>query len=204
MLTIDPIIVTYTTRLTSDNRLVTSARKFNWPIFIICESNWKGFKHKFEKVLETREKLKKDYTHVISLDAFDTVIVRSRYEFNVNDDLILAAEKNCWPDKSQIGRYPEIKSPFRFVNSSFCMSSKYDANEIGLIQDEDDQLHLTKFYLNNMDKVKLDSNCEIFQSLYQFDDSNNFTTKLENKITGTMPFFFHGNGKANMGWISCQ
>ncbi len=202
----NPIIVSYATDYLKASKLLDSCKEFGWPIHLIIEP-WTGFRDKFLNVLRASKVLKGSYSHIISLDAYDCVVRRPLSEFpNWTPQLVLAAETNCWPDKRLERHYPRVLSQYKYVNSQFLLDLRYDdLPEFDRIQDKDDQFHLSKYYLTHLDnhQIVLDTECRIFQSLYQVDKDEFIIdhNRIMNIVTGTYPFFFHGNGKSDMSWL---
>ena len=66
-----------------------------------------------------------------------------------------------------------------------------------------DQVWLMDAYLYNQDKIKVDDECKIFQTI-AFSHENEWEkieNRFRNKATNTLPVFFHGNGHTNMNWL---
>lgn len=200
--------------MTSDypkaKRFLESLEKYNWPISAVVQDNFISWQNKFIVCYERMRELRNtEYTHAIHLDAWDVVAVQGKSKFERalyslgNPALILAAETNVYPTKELEPRYPKIESPFKFVNSQYCVRLDWDRfDELANITVWNDQDHMALFYLDNLNNpdVVLDSNCELFQCLFQTKPEL-FDADHRNKLTNTYPIFFHGNGKVNMDWI---
>ena len=209
---IAPVVVTFTNNLESADRLKRSCQQNEWPLEILyAEGPYQGANFKFKQVLNRVAELKeKGFTHIISIDAFDTVIVGNTQQFlGVLHDLdfpalILAAETNLFPSKERISEFSDTTTRWKFVNSPFIYDMRQEFPEGFLdIGEEDDQKYLNDWYLDKGQfdlNVLLDSNCKFFQTLYGVNQSI-FASDFRNKETGTYPIFFHGNGHANMDWL---
>jgi hypothetical protein len=70
---------------------------------------------------------------------------------------------------------------------------------------DNDQIMFAELYLTGNPLVKVDSLCEVFQTLYLTNPNEDFlvTTKgaLFNRDMETRPVFVHGNGRCDMSWI---
>lgn len=132
-------------------------------------------------------------------DPIDTIIERF---LDFNCDVLVAAEKICWPDKS-LESYFTGTTPYKYPNSGCYIGYKWAIKELigGKIEDSaDDQLHLQKRILQTAkDKtvnVKLDEENYIFQCVAGASNAlriiNN--TQLLNAETKTCPCILHGNG----------
>lgn len=205
-----PVLITYTVPEPAPNsRFYHSLHKHGWELMAYIQPGFGGWIHKFEAPFNIVKSLRgSDYTHAIFLDAFDVVVKRdikaAEEALNRlgNPALVLAAETNVYPDKSLEPLYPKIKSIFRYVNAQYCIRLDWNRlDEFGHMLAVTDQDHMAKFYLNNLNNpdVVLDSNCELFQCLYQ--TKKEMFDNYRNTLTNTHPVFFHGNGKADMSWI---
>jgi len=150
------------------------------------------------------EKLKS--TLILFSDSYDVINVSTEYEiiekyYSISKNHILfSAEKYCWPDISLEKYYPNTKSKYKFLNSGGFIGNAYDIlNILGMDikDDDDDQLYFTKIFLFNTVNIKLDYNCEIFQTLNgNIKDIYIYKNKIINKTHLTFPSFIHGNGNS--------
>ena len=194
--------------------LEKSLKKYGWDFHIILHE-WKGFG---DKIIVTCEYLKThpEITHFFYTDAWDSLVFDTM-ESTLNkikdkDIILLSAEKNCYPHPSKAILYPETKSPFKYVNGGgwFCNSSIFCAmvDKYPLTSIDVDQVWLTDLYLNEPEIVRLDTECEVFQTIaFCAEDEFNldsFSGKawIRNKGTDTFPTFFHGNGHTPMNKLN--
>ena len=209
---IAPIVVTFTNDVTKLDALKRSCQQNEWPLEILLwKGDYPGANFKFKSILNRVAELKeKGYTHIISVDAFDTVVIGNTQQFlgALHDldfpALILAAETNLFPNKERISEFSDTTTRWRYVNSPFIYDMRQEFPEGFLdIGEEDDQKYLNDWYLDRGQfdlNVLLDSNCKFFQTLYGV-PKGTFANDFRNKETGTYPLFFHGNGHANMSWL---
>lgn len=156
---------------------------------------WQGFG---TKVIKTREYLKilQAYTHFIFVDAYDTLFLKPVTEYE--GGIIFSTEKNCWPDVN--APYPESGKVFRYLNSG-CYIAPIDeylslTDEYPINYADDDQRYFTNIYLQS-GKIKLDTECKIFQS-YAFTDKTDLIVlpnKIINNHSKSEPAVVHFNGK---------
>lgn len=123
--------------------------------------------------------------------------------------VLISAEKYCWPDKSLANDYPEVEGKAsRFLNSGAFIG--YAPQVYGLLEDPiedtaDDQLYLTKVFLNDARRsklgLKLDTQSKLFQNLHGAKndvklkvDLENNQGVLQNVNFMTTPAILHGNG----------
>jgi len=173
---------------------------------------WENFKTKLEILLKEIPKYKKEYDLVLFTDARDVMywkgkqdILESLEKFK-DYKMVVNAETNCYPNKDLAK--PQIKlekSKYRFLNSGMfigeidfvidvlkkCMEDKLD----------DDQESLQNIYIIDSKNIKLDSNCELFQVMWDEDYARSanidviFNNKwIYNKKTKTYPSIFHSPG----------
>lgn len=188
------------------DNLLRSAEMFDWEIDVIY-AEWNGFG---TKLIETYNHLKKnpDIDHFVFVDAYDVLLLWTPEEFEKKlidkDKMLISVEKMCWPDPSLATQYPEAPYEWKYINSgSYYSPSKlftelFEAN----VPDSstDDQLWLTKAYLDSSDNKVLDYYCNLFQS-YSFISDDDFgyeENRVQNLKTKTQPIVIHGNGKTNM------
>lgn len=138
-------------------------------------------------------------------DSYD-VIMSSNTEEIINKfnkfktPIVFAAEKDCWPDKRLINKYPETESPWKFLNSGGFMGKVKHIKQIlpeKYKNNGDDQLYYTKQFLENQDLISLDYNCDIFQCVNSSKDDieiNFNNSRIRNKKYNTYPCQVHGNG----------
>ena len=210
-MTIQPLIVTVTNDLNRSQRLINSAKAYGWNIEVLSiEGPYPGANFKFKAIFDNLDQWRaRGFTHLISVDAFDFIVCGTGQTFlgqlhSLNfPRLIIAAETNCYPDKSIEHKFADTKTRWRYVNSPFILDiTRPVPDGFADIGDKDDQVHVSEWYLDNRfrDDVVLDSNCRFFQTLYGV-DKGIFASDLRNTETGTYPIFFHGNGNADMSFI---
>lgn len=173
-----------------------------------------------------------DATHMLYTDAFDTLALGGPEEvmakfgmldltkvevLGINDPagisydlkikMLISAEKNCYPHPERADRYPDPGTPWRFVNGGGWIAEieyfKYLCGKENLNSGSHDQVWLMDAYLNNLEEIRLDSNCEIFQTIafsYKEEWSQQ-ERRFVNVALNTMPVFFHGNGHTQMDWV---
>lgn len=209
---IAPILVTYTNDTEKAKRFIQSAQHYGWNLeVLLVNGEYPGANAKFKAILESIPRLRaRGLTHLVSIDAFDTVVVNNMQHFlgRMHDlnfpALVLAAETNLFPDKERLDEWPVTGTRWRFVNSPFILDLRQPIpagfEDIG---DDDDQRHLCNWYLDKgryNKNVVLDSKCMFYQTLFGVDKSI-FGSDYGNKETATYPIFFHGNGHADMDWL---
>lgn len=132
------------------------------------------------------------------------------------DHILYSTEKACYPQTSYASRHPEARTPWRYLNGGgVCgpiplMIEYYERYRLCNVGDKNGQQYLMEcFFQAQKDgfPVKLDTECEIFQTLAFADESefqwgeNGEYTSLMNMITGTIPAVLHGNGLTEMRHI---
>jgi len=163
-----------------------------------------------------------DATHMLYTDAFDTLALggpeevvskfceaknHHAYEFSTELKMCISAEKNCYPHPERADLYPDPDTPWKYVNGGGWIAEieyfKYLCGKENLNSGSHDQVWLMDAYLNNREDIRLDSNCEIFQTIafsYKEEWSQQ-ERRFMNVALNTMPVFFHGNGHTQMDWV---
>lgn len=170
------------------------------------------------KVVLLKEYLKQfddeDKRYIIFSDCYDAVLssppnkIISKFrqlQQTLDADIIFSAEAKLWPDYSIISEFPDVGTPYKFLNSGGFMGSIKNIKK--LIQTpiesyHDDQLYYQHEYLKSVRKeinlkIKLDAKAEIFQTLSSHFEEitiDNGISKVKNKLTNTNPMVIHGNG----------
>ncbi|XP_050425318.1 procollagen-lysine,2-oxoglutarate 5-dioxygenase isoform X2 [Adelges cooleyi] len=177
-----------------------------------------GGGYKLNLFLEALEPYKdNDNLAVLLTDAYDVVLLANSStilnKFNKFDaSIVFSTEKSCWPDVKLASQYPVVEQDgYRFINSGAFIgyaSELYKLLSEKPIKDlDDDQLHLTKLFLNaelrEKLNIKLDNYASLFQSLYAVEDDVrlrlvNKSYVLENVRFNTHPALVHGNGVSKM------
>ena len=164
------------------------------------------------KIRRLREILDKydDNEVILSIDVFDTITVASNEEIekkfiSMDVDVVYGVESNCYPD-NKLGKYFGANKFINgggiiFRNGVFkkILSFLIDVTEgdVAVMLSVDQYLHqMFAIPLLNNFRIKLDTNNEIFQCLYNEDLSNfkKVNGKIVNKVTNSLPCVFHGNG----------
>lgn len=158
-----------------------------------------------------------DATHMLYTDAFDTLALAGPEEVvgkMPECKMLISAEKNCYPYPERADRYPDTGTPWKYVNGGGWIAEieyfKYLCSKENLNPNSHDQVWLMDAYLNNREEIKLDTQCEIFQTIAfsNIDEwkridcmSEVIQYRFNNIGTGTRPVFFHGNGHTEMDWV---
>lgn len=152
------------------------------------------------------------------VDAWDIIAIKHPHglgdrleEFDC--DILMNAERSCFPRGDLADQFHDPGTPWKYPNSGFIMgyteailtllesmdleSIGFDrVNEDGTRTEPNDQEHFTLAYLKQPVRMKLDTNCEIAQTLSGSEMENFKFNELGvlNRITGTYPGIIHGNG----------
>ncbi len=193
-------VITFATSPCKD--LEESLIKFGYD-YEILTGTWKGFG---TKVIETLEYLKtlSGYTHFIFVDAYDVIFTAGLDKIleKYKGGILFSAEKNCWPDYDRDKEYPETESAWKYLNSGSYIAPIDEfiklTDAFKIEYDHDDQRYFTDIFLG-AGHIKLDYNCEIFQSIaFCYADEFTITDHIKNNWTKSLPVIIHGNGKADM------
>ena len=139
-----------------------------------------------------------DSYDVINLSSEEEII--AKYNNISKNKILFSAEKYCWPDASLKKYYPETKSKYKYLNSGGFIGNAYEILKLIKMEindHDDDQLYFTKLFLFDNQNIKLDYNCEIFQTLNEtIEDIYIYKNRIINKNTSRMPILIHGNGNS--------
>lgn len=120
--------------------------------------------------------------------------------------ILLQAEKNCYPERNWASEYPVSRSPWRYICAGGWMGKREALiQSLEELADSEqfrmdsfcDQRVWTDWYLRYPTaqlRAALDTNCEVFQSLFWRDE---MTDDGFNLITGTRPCIVHMNGRTH-------
>jgi hypothetical protein len=204
--------------------------------FIGDGDKWLGFGCKLLGVKKYVENyLDTSYTHIMMLDAFDVIILKSMTTFKEvykqyfnEEDIIISAETNCYPNRGLIDEYPNstYNETFRYVNAGSWIAPKEHIYSLCNVHPKvDDQGYFSRLYINqftksssvsSFPKIILDHKCVLFQTMFGLSkdvfevkemwdlERSNYNVgkfKLYNNITKTEPCILHGNGKVDMSEI---
>jgi hypothetical protein len=192
-------------------RLIDSAERFGWEVYVI-EATWKGFG---TKLIETEYFLKQNpqIESFVFVDAHDVVVLGSPEEFNENlsfsQSIVVSCEKACWPVQELAVSYPSNDvGDWKYINSGLYYADSdsfiklFDSSPP--LYEDDDQEWFTRSYLRNDYHIIRDFNCILFQSYSHIadDDFAYSDGRLINLKTNTRPIFIHGNGRTDMSQIN--
>jgi len=198
---------------TTDNRgkcdkLEKSLGFFGWDYEIIVHP-WYGFLSKIHETYKHLACIKREYSHFLYTDAWDTVAMLEQPDYFF-DGLIFSAERACYPHADKEPLYPKYDSPWRFVNGGGwggeiqAFIDMYEKNPP--TNELNDQVYLTDRFLNREaedNAIRLDYRCSLFQTI-AFCPESDFQIKgsaIINTVHKTVPALWHGNGHTEMGWI---
>ena len=167
-----------------------------------------------KKELHTWDTEKLKNTLLLFSDSYDVINLSSeseiiqKYNRISKMSILFSAEKICWPDKTLKKYYPIASSDYKYLNSGGFIGNAYDILDLlhmKINDNDDDQLYFTKIFLfdnkdtNNVPKIKLDYNCEIFQTLNGSSIQDNIyihKNRIQNNNNSTIPSIIHGNGSS--------
>lgn len=155
-----------------------------------------------------------DKRYIVFSDCYDAVISCSpdmiiskfrKLQQTINADIIFSAEALIWPDVSLTSQFPDVGTPYKFLNSGGFIGSIKNIKKMiqtPIESHHDDQLYYQKEYIKSVKgeidiKIKLDAKAEIFQTLsshFNHITVNDSTSKVHNSLTNTTPLLIHGNG----------
>lgn len=174
---------------------------------------WLPFKGTGQKLTYIKNYVKnlQDDDIVLFVDAYDVLILATARVIlqkfaKMETECVFGAEANLSFQK-QLEPYFKSPSKFKYLNSGTFMGYagflKTMLNEIPIDEVKDDQSQLMLYYVEHMDRIKLDTNCELFFPLAKVTPDEFRIDKIDKTVecllTGTKPCIIHGNslkGKA--------
>lgn len=204
-------VITVATDLSKASVLYNSAKAFGVPLTNLGDGvAWKGGDmqspgggHKLNLVKAYVSTIPDD-TLVLFVDGYDTCFTDSLQSlqerfFGVDADIVIAAEKQCWPDVSLADRF-HAHTEYKFPNSGVYMGTARALRRFlsqPIADTDDDQLYFHKRLLEGRgDSVFLDSENYFFQCLSgaHADVGVLSSGKLYNSATRCCFCVLHGNG----------
>lgn len=203
-----------------------SAKHYKIPVTTLGMGvSWKGGDmsslgggYKLNLLREALRPYKDDSEMIIMFtDSYDVIFSTSMEEiikrFKETDaNILISAENLIWPDASLKNEYPPFDGPGGwYLNSGMFIGyadKLFECLKIPLKDSDDDQLYLTKIYLDPVLraklKIKLDHKSEIFQNLngalnqvkLQFGEDGE--AYVYNTAFHTRPVVIHGNGPSKL------
>lgn len=187
--------------------LQKSLEKFGWD-WDLCGTDYASFGSKMVNAYNYAKQT--DCSHLFIVDAYDVVVLGTMEEalskIPDKEVILFNAEKNAWPYEQWAMLYPEVHSPWKYLNGGVAFVSvllfikMFEDNPI--YHSDNDQVNLASIYITNKDKykMKLDTPCEVFQTMNSISSSDleRLDNGFNNLLTGTSPLIFHGNGRHPM------
>lgn len=175
-----------------------------------------AFGHQMPVIQNWCNNYKGDCTHILYTDCFDTIAfggpdeVIEKFKQFGDIKMLISAEKNCYPIAAKAKDYPVTEGPWKYVNGGgWLVEIEYFKQlcvKENLNRQSHDQIWLMDSFFNNRDQIKIDNDCEIFQTI-AFSNKEEWEFRegrFLNVGTGTLPIFFHGNGHTEMNWVYKQ
>lgn len=189
--------------------LKRSLAEWGWPdpIMVGEESVWSGHHRKLENLRDCLPILKSGgYTHVCYPDSFDSLCVGKVEEAyqQCDDGMLVSAESNCYPHAEKASLYPKVESRFRYCNGGGILGNIDFLGDVYLKGGKFgcDQTYLTDMYLAPTPGIRLDTQCEFWQTVAFEKPYGQFFeiegAKVYNKLTGTYPTFIHANSRNSL------
>lgn len=154
-------------------------------------------------------------THFAYADSYDSFALAPQKELEDKyyqaDTLIYGLEKACWPHPEKADKFPSSPYPQRFINGGGFIGPVniflHLLEQSPIQNSQNDQVWAQDNYIANPDKIGLDRDCSIFQTMAHTSEDEfqkieiDGNVRLLNLHTKTLPILFHGNGHTNIDWI---
>jgi GR25 family glycosyltransferase involved in LPS biosynthesis len=203
-------VYTFYTDETRVQYLKDSAIFNNFEVCYLKKNTWNGYVDKIIVIYNILQK-HNDNDIICFIDAYDVLINQNidylLEKFNYyNCDLLIGAELSCYPDIYK-EMYPKTNSKYKYVNSGGYIGYKHAIQKMFKWKSYDDiyqicsyggdqSYFIAYFISHNSDKIKLDTECLIFQNMHwvNWNELQFNCGKLYNTILHTYPCFIHFNG----------
>jgi len=200
-------LLSVTNDLKQSEQLRRSLHHFGWDYEFLTPNNYEGWG---TKPAECYRYLKAhpEITSFFLIDSFDCFVLGTMEEALSKigrDKNFLSAEINCWPHPEKSVLYPPSPTVFKHCcGGAYYMDSQTFISwweEKSIPGDDNDQVWLTDMVIKY--KPQLDYYCDVFQNLCGVLEPDFLVEgdRLTNKITGSSPIIFHGNGKTDMNYV---
>ncbi len=198
------------------------------PVVLGQNGTYKGLISKPKLLLSYLLQNNLNAEHMIFADCWDIVFtstptnIMDQYS-KFNTDIVFNAERNLFPRADLADQYPDVGTPYKYLNSGFFIGkvksiiTMLESMNLSQIPDdhmmpngqwhhENDQGYFLEMFPKQPVPMKLDSNCEIAQTLHAEDIKDFELTPQgwKNKITGTYPMVWHANGGGKTGNVFPQ
>ncbi len=188
-----------------------SLNKFGYDYEALNDPNY-NWSSTFDTYLRYIKTLDSSYTHVLTSDCFDVVVLATIEEiiskYKEPNKGLWSLEKCSFPNGDLAQYYPPSPYPHKYIN---CGGSLFPIPLfIKVFEQYDGKLNIqdwaAQHYLKNQDIINLDTNCDIFQSI-AFLDPNDFSvegSRVVNNYTKSKPVLLHNNGGQNHvpSWVT--
>ena len=145
------------------------------------------------------------YDAVISCSPHEIISKFKEIQYMTNCDVLFSSEALIWPDSSLDSRFPEQKTPYKYLTSGGFIGSIKSLKKLtktDIKSSDDDQLYYQLEYLRSVEgehelNIKLDAEAHIFQTLssHFYDINIDYNkSKVVNDLTKSRPLIIHGNG----------
>lgn len=188
------------------------------------DAPWPGWTQgKLTDLVPELERRAGDYTHVLFMDAFDSLIfgpsseIERAYREYGSPPVLLSAEKNCWPQSIDYRRYKydlpnggmygrDSLSSWRYLNpGGWIAEIPYAIDRIRLMLSKwnfqnDDMSYWQEAYLSgDLPGAVIDTWCSLFQCMVATSQVSEVVMGENgpvNLVTATAPLVVHWNGRA--------
>ncbi len=159
------------------DQLLDSCKYFRVSLHILGEDKpFHGFAEKFFYIQDFIKPLP-DHDIVLFLDAYDALLLATSDDIlkqflKMKAHFIISAEKYCYPDPELAPLHPPSPTSFKYVNSGTYIGYVHALKEffkaIAPFEPQDNDQHLMmRYFINNPDKITLDTRCELFLPTYE-------------------------------------
>jgi len=158
----------------------------------------------FDIYLKYIKSVASEYTHILTCDSWDTIAYAPMQEimdkYKETDCGFWSVEKACFPNPSLADDYPKIPFQWKYINcggSLFPIPLFIETFEKYKADSNIQEWAAKNFLYDNDGRIKLDTNCDIFQTM-GFEHEGDFSFedgRIVNNFTESKPVLAHFNGR---------
>lgn len=199
---------------------IESLRRFaEVPVNVLEGRRWVGLMTKPFALRDWLRAGKNESDRLVVTDSFDVIFaahphgIGDRCAELFGDAVVFNGEKGCWPRADLAEHFPDVGTPWRYLNSGFMcgpaakileLLESMDLESIGVDHvrkdgtksEPNDQGEFQKAFVTQPVKMVVDGRCELAQtfSACTLDEFNFEDGRIFNKLTGAFPGCLHCNG----------
>ena len=187
--------------------LISLAKYKHKPLLIGLGEQYAGGNFKLKKIKQLAKKLEGHTAYMLYTDCWDSIFVEEPEECalkfeSMSVNALISGTSVCHPLPELSTFFPD-KGKNKYINTGGIIAKPSEMIKLldfldvdGHSDGIDDQAILSRAYVKDSDIFKIDSDCQIFQTLYNANSDLEFHLGkgYYNTVTNTYPSIIHGDG----------